>query len=146
MERVVRRAIVTLLILALAACSRGTGSLTGRATPQAAVQTFLDAVKAKDLQQMSEVWGNENGPARNRIERDELEKRELLMQCYLQHDEARILNDVPGEGGRRILTVRLTRGRITREVPFDTVRGPANRWYVEKAGLDRVQDFCTGVR
>ena len=147
MERVVRRSIVTLLLL-VAACHRGSTatSLTGRDTPRAAVQAFLDAVKAKDLQAMSEVWGNEKGPARDRMSREDLEKRELLMQCYLTHDDAKILGDVPGGNARRVLTARLTRGRIQRDVPFEAVKGPANRWYVEKAALDRVQDFCTNLR
>jgi hypothetical protein len=134
--------------LAAAACQRtpaGTPQ-TGRPTPRQAVQAFLDAVKAKDLQAMSEVWGNDKGPARDRIPRDELEKRELLMTCYLQHDSAAILGEVPGGDGRRVLTVRLTRGRVNREVPFTAVRGPAERWYMESAAIERVQDFCTELR
>lgn len=142
-----KRVIVT-LFLVLAACHRGSTatSLTGRETPRRAVQAFLDAVKAKDLQAMSEVWGNDKGPARDRMSRQDLEKRELLMQCYLTHDESRLLGESPGEAGRRVIVVRLTRGRVVREVPFDAVKGPSNRWYVEKAALDRVQDFCTDMR
>lgn len=142
-----RRAIV-MLLLVLAACRSGSTAtaLTGRETPRQAVQAFLDAVKAKDLQAMSEVWGNDKGPARDRMSREDLEKRELLMQCFLTHDEARILGETPGDQGRRIITARLTRGRVVREVPFDLVKGPMDRWYVEKAALDRVQDFCTDMR
>lgn len=95
---------------------------------------------------MSVVWGNEKGPARDRMSREDLERRELLMQCYLQHDSYEILGEVAGSKGRRILTVRLVRGRVQREVPFDAIQGPAKRWYVEKAALDRVQDFCTNMR
>lgn len=140
------RLAIVIILLAAAACSRGTAtSLTGRESPREAVTAFLNAVKAEDLQAMSEVWGNDKGPARDRIPRDQLEKRELLMQCYLKHDTFRILGDLPGDNGRRVISVRITRGRVSRELNFDAVKGPSNRWYMENADLSKVQDLCTSI-
>jgi hypothetical protein len=68
------------------------------------------------------------------------------MACYLRHDDYRILGELPGNAGKRIVTVRLTRGRVSRELGFDTVKGPSDRWYVESADLSKVQDMCTNLR
>ncbi len=116
--------------------------LTGAPDPRAAITRFLGAVSAQDLQAMSTVWGTSKGPARDQIERSELEKRELTMQCYLTHDRSRILNEEPGEGGRRIYLVELTQGELTRRTRFTTVRGPSERWYVENADIQATRDFC----
>ena len=80
--------------LALAACGgpNTTGPLTGAPAPRTAIEQFLAAVRAQDLQAMSVIWGSEKGPARDLIERRELEKRELIMQCMLAHERFRILN------------------------------------------------------
>jgi len=50
------------------------------------VDQFLAAVKAQDLQAMSVVWGTSKGPARDQLERSELEKREIIMQGCYDHD------------------------------------------------------------
>ncbi|GAC1649172.1 MAG: hypothetical protein NVS4B3_05810 [Gemmatimonadaceae bacterium] len=91
---------------------------------------------------MSVAWGTASGPARDKIERAELEKRELVMMCYLGHDSYRVTGDVPGEAGRRVFRVDLTRGSTTRSTTFTTVHGPADTWYVESADLEAVKDLC----
>ena len=91
---------------------------------------------------MSTVWGNKKGPARDAIERAELEKRELIMQCYLNHESYRVVNEAPGEAGRQLFRVSLTRGRLTRETKFTTIEGPGGRWYVEDVDLAPAADLC----
>jgi hypothetical protein len=118
------------------------GPTTGAPTPRTAVDGFLHAVKAQDLQAMSTVWGNKKGPARDAIERNELEKRELIMQCYLGHERYDIVNESPGEAGRRLFRVALTKGRLTRETKFTTIEGPSGRWYVEDVDLAPTVDLC----
>jgi hypothetical protein len=122
------------------------GPSTGASSPRAAVDGFLGAVKAQDLQAMSTVWGNVKGPARDAIERAELEKRELIMQCYLNHDSYRIVSEAPGEASRRVFRVALTRktsrGPLTRETKFTTLEGPGARWYVEDVELAPAADLC----
>ena len=145
MERRVKRTLV--IALALAAC-RGSaptttgGALAGAPAPRVAVEQFMAAVKAQDLQAMSVAWGTSKGPARDQLERTELEKREIILQGCFEHDKFRILDETPGEGGRRIFRVEITKGRLTRAPKFTTVKGPSDRWYVEEAEITAVRDIC----
>src|SRR5438045_4036676 len=68
------------------------GSATGGADARGAVLAFLDAAKNQDLQALSAVWGSTEGSVRDTgaIPRDEMEKRELVMMCYLSHDSHQI--------------------------------------------------------
>lgn len=141
------------LVFVLSACARQTsvtsssGSIVdnapGAPTPQAAVEKFLAAVRAQDLQAMATIWGTAKGPARDdsRLGRDELEKRELIMQCYLSHEKYRILGETRGTQDKGF-RVSLSSGPITRETTFTVVSGPSSRWYVENADLQPLTDLC----
>lgn len=133
---------IGLLALAAACHPSSRGPLTGAPTPRTAVEQFLGAVRAQDLQAMSTVWGTSKGPARDQMQRDQLEKRELLMMCYLTHDRYQVLGEVPTETSHRTLRVELTRGTTSRVTTFITVPGPSDRWYVESADLKPVEDLC----
>jgi hypothetical protein len=133
-------------ITILAACGpRSGGPLTGAPAPRTAVEQFLAAIRAQDLQAMSVIWGSEKGPARDLIERQELEKRELIMQCMLSHDRFRIVSEGAGTAGKRVFRVELRRGTLTRATNFTSVQGPSDRWYVESADLEPVKDLCRQV-
>jgi hypothetical protein len=145
-------ALALLVPLALAACSQATTTSTGSVaapapgtvgtnTARAALDQFLDGVKSQDIQAMSQVWGTSKGPAREQIPRQELEKRILVMQCYFSHDNYRVTSDSRTEKGH-IFRVALTKGSVTRETSFYTVRGPSNRWFVENAEMEPVKDLC----
>lgn len=149
--------ILVLALLTVSACSRGattspvpSGSARASAqTPGAtdarlAVEQFLNAVRAQDIQAMSVNFGTSRGPARDNISRDELEKRLIILQCYFNHDKFRILGENPGEGGHRIVSVQLIRGSQTRNPRFYTIRGPSERWYVDNMEIAVVRDFCRG--
>jgi len=135
-------------LLLLAACSTGTqtaansGQLTGAATPQLAVQQFLRAVNATDLQAMSTIWGTKDGPARETMDRTQLEKREIILAGCFAHDSNRILGEVPGSQGRREVRVQLNKGNLTRQSTFYTIKGPGGRWYVENMDIAAVRDLC----
>jgi len=132
-------AFITILV----ACGPKTGgALPGAPAPRTAVEQFLAAIRAQDLQAMSVIWGSEKGPARDLIERQELEKRELIMQCMLSHDRFRILSEGPGADGARVFRVELRRGALTRATNFISVQGPSDRWYVSSADLEPVKDLC----
>lgn len=140
---------ITAATLALAACattpappSATTADGMGAAAPRMAVDAFLDAVRTEDLQAMGATWGTAAGPARNTIERTELEKRVIIMQCYLQHDSYRVLSETPGEGGRRVVRVELTRGNNKRQPALYTVPAAGGRWFVESVEIAAVRDFC----
>ena len=140
------------LVLALAACRPSappstsptpSGTVYGTATARTAVEAFLAGVKAGDLQAISVVWGNEDGPVFEREDRQVLEQRELIMICYLKHDSARVLEQLPsGQPDRPKFNVELTRGAVTRMTTMTTARGPHDRWYVTDADVAAVRDFC----
>jgi len=120
-----------------------TGNATGGADAQAAVRGFMAAAKNQDLQAMGALFGDTYGAARERIGRDELEKRELIMMCYLRHDRYDVLGEAPAPGGGRAVAVSLSYKDITRSTSFDVVRGPENRWYVKQFDINALQDICS---
>lgn len=107
-----------------------------------AVEQFLAAVNAQDLQAMSVVFGTAHGPSRDNMDREQLEKRLIILQCYFYHDKSRILGESPGEGGHRVFNVELTRGPLTRTPRFYTIRGPDDRWFVDNMEIAAVREFC----
>jgi hypothetical protein len=137
--------IVMVALVLMAACGRkpapGT-SLTGAAAPRLAVQQFLTAVKAQDLQAMSVVWGTDKGPARDQLERTELEKREIIMQGCYDHDSYKVLDEGPAPDGERAVRVEISRSGRTATPTFLIVKGPSDRWYVRDAGISAMREFC----
>ncbi len=118
--------------------------LTGAATPQAAVEKFLTAVKGQDIQAMATIFGTSRGPSRDNMNRDELEKRLIILQCYFSHDKFRIVGEMLGEGGHKIVTAELTRGAVMRTPKFYLIPGPGNRYYLDNMEIAAVRDFCRG--
>jgi hypothetical protein len=116
--------------------------MTGAATPRDAVEQFLTAVHAQDIQGMGAIFGTSRGPARENMDRDELEKRLIILQCYFNHDKFRILGDAPGEAGHRVVSTELTRGTNVRTPKFYTVEGPSRRYYIDNMEIAAVRDFC----
>jgi hypothetical protein len=158
-ETRVKKLLIALLVLA--ACSRTTtttktapvqpapvppapvaAQVIGGSTPRLAVEQFLTAVRAQDIQAMSVVFGTSRGPSRDNMDRSELEKRLIILQCYFNHDQYRILNENPGENDHRVFTVELTRNRLTRTPHFYTIRGPGGRWFVDNMEIAAVREFC----
>ncbi len=134
-------------LLLLAACANpqtvaNTGELTGAATPQLATDMFLKAVNAKDIQAMGTVFGTKKGPARETMDRTELEKRLIILACYFNHDTARTIGEDRGTEGHRELRVELKKGNLTRQTTFYTIQGPGRRWYVDNIDIAAVRDFC----
>ena len=118
------------------------GNQTGAADANTAIRGFLTAAKQTDLQAMGALWGSAQGPARDMLPREELEKRELVMMCHLKHDRYDVVGDAPNPGGTRAVIVSLTLGELTRSTNFQVVRGPDSRWYVQDIDLKPLQEFC----
>lgn len=147
-----RRVVIGLVLLA--ACrSAGTpvsgGSASsgsgGAGTPRAAVEQFLAAAKAQDMQALSNVWGDKDGLLRDKIGRPELERRSLISLCLLKHDQSRIADPTTGLDGGRIFNVDLTQGNLEASIPFTVVQGRSARWYVQNFDLTALQHkgFCS---
>lgn len=143
-----RRAILFAATFVMMACAKqpiNAGGSVGAGSSRAAVETFMAAVKATDLQAMSTIWGNEKGPGRDQFKRDELEKRLIVMQCLLQHDRYAFQDDTPQlqTGGRQSWPLQITRKRVTARTKLTTVRGPGGRWFLTDADLAPLRDLCT---
>ena len=117
---------------------------TGAADATAAVRGFMAAVKQTDLQALGTIWGNQDGPARESLPRDELEKRGIIMTRCLRHDSYDIVGDAPTTGGARAMVVNLKLGDLSRSADVIVVRGPGQRWYVQDITnmMARLQDIC----
>ena len=120
----------------------GVDNSPGASTSVGAVDRFFAAVHAQNLQAMSAVWGTEKGPARDNMERGQLEKREVILQCYFNYDTFRVTGESPTSESRRIVRVELQRAGRTRYPTVYTVKGPGGRWFVENLDIAAVKDFC----
>lgn len=138
-----KRAVALLVLVAVGCRTPAPGGVqTGADRPRRAVELFLAAVNQQDIQAMSVVWGTEKGPARDQLPRQELERREIIMQQCFAHDRYRVIDELPGEGGSRMLRVEITRGSVMRTPQFVTVKGPSDRWYVSDADIAAMRDLC----
>lgn len=140
---------IVAVVALLSACSSATqqsrpsdARVTGAAAPRLAVEQFLKGAKDTDIQAMSNVFGTKNGPARETMDRTELEKRQVILACFFTHDSFRILGEEPGIGGHRDIRVELKKGNVTRQPTFYVIQGPAQRWYVSNMDIAAVRDFC----
>lgn len=137
--------IGTGLTLALLAGCRTVpvGNETGATSSAMAVTQFLSAARAGDIQALSAVWGNADGPTRDRVQRQELERRLLIIVCHMKHDESRIGPPAAGEADRVLHIVEMTQGPRTAAVTFTTIKNRrSDRWYVENVDLSPVRAFC----
>ena len=143
-----RKLLIGLLLIAAACTSRTTVTPVtvgaGATGPRGALDAFLAAIRAKDLQALGAVWGDKNGAIRDtkRISREEVEQRELLLMCYFNHETFRVLSEAPSPGGERIMSVSLTKGTLSRTTNFYLVSGE-DRWYVRSADIEPVRDLCS---
>ena len=120
---------------------------TGAADARSAVLAFLAAGKGQDLQALSSVWGSTEGAVistsmSGREQREEMEKRELIMMCYLEHDSHQILSEAPAANNERVVAAQLRRGPLTRTANFYAVAGPGGRWYVRTFDMEVLTPFC----
>jgi hypothetical protein len=138
-----RTLLVGSLVLA-AACAgrRAPAENQGRDSPRQAVSAFLDAAKQRDVEAMARVWGSETGSALNTMSQGERDKRILIIQCHLQHDRSNVVAEFPGDDGRRVYRVELTFQGVTLSTTLKAVKGPAERWFVESADIEKTVEFC----
>lgn len=121
------------------------GSIVGASTSKGAVEAFLDGVKKADLQAISSVWGTKDGLVRDRLGRDEVEKRLVIIQCTMNHDRWNFAEATPRlqTGGKQNWSVTLTRRNRSATTTMLTVPGPGGRWLVESAETAPLSGFCT---
>ena len=138
---------IALLLVLVSACKTVVvrdPAKTGSATPRATVDRFLVAARAQDMQALGAEFGDDKGPVRERETREVTERRSIIMLQCLRHDKAVISEPTRGEGGRQLFSIDFTQGSNKATVLFTTVRGPGDRWYVEKFDIVALQNkgFC----
>jgi hypothetical protein len=145
----VKKLLIGLLVLTASTACTSRTTVTpvtvgaGASGPRGALDAFLAAIRAKDLQALGAVWGDKNGAIRDtkRITREDVEQRELVLMCYFNHDTYKVISEAPSSGGERVMTVSLTRGTLSRTTNFYLVGG-SDRWYVRSADMEPVRDLC----
>ena len=143
-----KKLLLSIIVVGSLAChtappsTSGVDMSPGARTSVAAVERFFSAVHAQDLQAMSLVWGTTRGSARDNMNRQEMEKREVILQCYFNYDSFRVLSESPTSEIRHMVRVELVRGGRTRTPVVYTVVGPDGRWFVENLDISAVKDFC----
>lgn len=151
MRKIVGSALVVVAILGLPACRAAAPvpggapvaqSGPGAGTPSGAVDGFLQAARATDVPAMSRLFGTTGGPITEREPAEAVEKRMRALACYLTHDSARIVENLPGVGAGRAVTVELKQRELTRQTRFSAVPGPGGRWFVEQFDINALSDFC----
>lgn len=137
-----------MLLVLLAGCRRSIGGPeAGAASSQTAIQQFLNAANAGDIQAMSAVFGDEQSPLRDRVSREEVERRMLIMTCHLKHDAQQIGTAQSGQNGRTQHRVELTQGTKQASPVFVTTKNSrTGRWFVADFDLPAVRDFCGVAR
>lgn len=131
-------------MVALAGCrAPSTGVPPGAESSEQAVAQFLSGARSEDLQAISAVWGNDLAPARERMDRRELEQRLLIFTRCLRHDASLVGVARRGENGRTVHDVEMTQGAKKATVAFKTIRNVrSGRWYVEEFDLEAARPFC----
>ena len=107
----------------------------------------MAAMKTRDLQAMSAVWGTARGSVRETMPREQMEKSGTIVMGLLCPEEFRVLGNVEGDGGRRQIRGQMKRAQRTIDLTLIAVEGPRKRWYVEDVPLNgdlpqRLQAFC----
>jgi hypothetical protein len=125
--------------------SSATGAVVtadGATNAAGAITAFLEAARVPEVGTMARLFGTANGPITEREGSAEVEKRMRALACYLTHDSARLVEDLPGVGSGRAVTVELRQRELTRRARFTTVPGPRGRWFVESFDINALADFC----
>lgn len=127
-------------VLLLAACGGGGGgevaAVQPAGTPAAAVREFMRAVADSNLDKMAMLWGTAKGPAGQTRQPADYQRRIVIMQSYLSHDDSRILSDTPeGSDGQHTLQVELRRQACTWTVPFGAIQLGDRSWIIQRIDL-----------
>lgn len=144
------------LVVVLAACttsrvatpsSSSSGSQTGAGSAEGAVNAYMAAMKARDLQAMSAVWGTARGSVRETMSRDQIEKSGTIVMGLMCPDEFKVTGNIDADAGKRQVRGQMKRGQKSVDLTFIAVKGPKDRWYVEDVPLggdlpQRLQQFC----
>jgi len=143
--------LTVLLVLAGFGCggAQRPGALTPQ-TPNDALNKFMDAVKAKDLDRMADLWGSVRGPASSYMDKNHLNRQLTTIQIYWNHKGYRIIDgplpaqplnptfkDVPSADRLRDFRLELQRpSGCSQVIPITVVRTNGGGWLVFDVHLE----------
>lgn len=142
MNRLTTKLLVVLAAAAASVAGAQKADAPGAESAEAALTSFLSAAKAQDLHAMAAVWGDSKGPAADKFDRLELQKRELIMMKLLCQDSARVITRSPGIESSVVLRVELKRATNAVTVEFTAVKGPKDRWFIKELEMEKLQGLC----
>jgi hypothetical protein len=129
------------LLMACAPRLAPPGGVAGAPVPEAAVERFLQLAGSRDYSGMGWYFGTSAGPIIQRDAIGAVEQRMYGLASLLTHDSFVVGNGTPVPGRQneaRNFQVEMRSGNQSMQVPFTTVRGPRDRWYVEQVAVDAI--------
>lgn len=109
--------------------------------PALAVERFLNAANASDLDSMARLFGTRDGSVLKRDPHPEVEARMYALASLLRHKNYVLENEgiVPGRLGEAVrLLYRLDLEGRQVSVPFVVVQTRGDGWLIEQVGVDRI--------
>jgi hypothetical protein len=141
-----RQAVVTSAPATPRDPSTSANTADGGATPREALQRFLAAAKAQDIQAMSSIWGTKEGSARaTGMPVQEMEQRLVYMAKCLRHDSYTVRGETAIIGGERQFTVELKYRRVVASDDFVVTPGPVGRWFVRIFDPAKLNAICAAA-
>jgi len=85
----------------------------------------MNAVRARNLSAMADLWGTSKGPASRSMNKEELEQRLTVIRAFLDHETFEVVEPASPrfspDGRERGLDVRVTRKKCRPLIPFTLV-------------------------
>jgi hypothetical protein len=111
-------------------------------SPSEVVERFMQLATAKNYGQMGYAFGTREGAILSREPQPSVERRMYAIATILQNDRYVIRDQSPIPGRNEAdavqLTVQVTQGGQSRDVPFVAVRTTRGNWLVEQIDLERL--------
>jgi hypothetical protein len=106
-----------------------------------AIEQFLRAVNAKDLDTMARLFGTVDGPITRRDPKKDIDNRMFALAAVLRHEDYAIegMQIVPGRRDEATrVNVRMTVQGQTVRVPYTLVWSRDGNWLIEQIGIEAV--------
>jgi hypothetical protein len=137
--------LATVLLLVVSACHRQTAGISGAPNARVALDMFMSASKAGDLDAMGRIWGSAQGPSIATMDRTTREQREVIMMRCVKHDRYTVLQEATSAGRERTIVVELRYKDLTASTNFIATEGPGGKWYVKDFQLKDLERICVAL-
>jgi len=140
-----RLPIWLLLLTSVGACATRTvvDQSQSQVAPALVVERFLQAVNTRNLETMSRLFGNEDGPFGDQRGRQETELRMDMLVEILVHDDYRIMSErrvagASAPSNRISVDMLMPNGVTVRDVGFTVVLASSNRWLITLIDVEKI--------